>query len=93
MTEGAVFHPGHDELHGQTVVVYTSGPRTFIGRWDQDMGQMIRVVGATFHEEGGSDQTRDEWVQHVKKYGVPMDHEFVMVPKAEVSEVIKLREV
>jgi hypothetical protein len=92
MSNGAVFHPGHDELHGQTVVIYTSGPRTFVGRWDQDLGEMVRMVGAAIHEADASEQERDAWVAHNKTYGIAVQHEFVMVPKGEISRVVKLRE-
>ena len=85
-------HPNHDELHGQTVVLYTSGQRTFIGRWDQEMGEMIRMVGVSLHDTGEHEQSRDEWVQHTKTYGIAVQHEFVTVPKAEVERVVKLRE-
>jgi len=89
---GAVFHPGHDDYHGLTVVLYTSGPRTFIGRWDQVMDGMIRMVGATLHEatEGGKDLAT--WVQETKIYGVPPEYPQLMVPQAEVTRVVPLRE-
>ena len=92
MREPGVFHPGHDELHGQTVVLYTSGPRTFIGRWDEDTGDMIRMVGVCMHEDGAAELGRNEWVAHTKKYGIPIEHQVITVPKGEVESVVKLRD-
>lgn len=89
---GAVFHPGHDEYHGITVVLYTSGPRTFIGRWDQVQDGMIRIVGATMHEQGSGGAGLDDWVRQVKQYGVPQDYPQIMVPRSEVVRVVPLRE-
>lgn len=89
---GAVFHPGHDEYHGITVVLFTNGPRTFIGRWDQVQDGLIRIVGATMHEEGQADASKNDWVQEVKKYGVPQDFPQIMVPREEVVRVVPLRE-
>jgi hypothetical protein len=89
---GAVFHPGHDDYHGITVVLYTSGPRTFIGRWDQVMDGMIRIVGATMHDGKDPAKPMDVWVQETKKYGVPPDFPQLMIPKSEVTKVVPLRE-
>ncbi|MAG56411.1 MAG: hypothetical protein CMJ83_08985 [Planctomycetes bacterium] len=91
MSDG-VFHPGHDDLHGQTVVIYTSGPRTFIGRWDSEVEGMIRMVGASLHDSGDNDKPRDEWVKDTKKFGVAVEHQQLMIPRAEVTGVVKLRE-
>lgn len=92
MSNDGVFHPGHDELHGQTVVLFTSGPRTFIGRWDVADDHMIKMVGVAMHEEGASELSRDEWVAQTKKYGIPVEHQMLTVPKGEVTNVVKLRE-
>lgn len=92
MSDPGIFHPGHDELHGQTVVLYTTGPRTFIGRWDEDTGEMIRMVGVCMHEAGAAELDRDAWVEQTKKFGVPVEHQMITVPKGDVDRVVKLRE-
>ena len=30
------FHPGHDALHGFTVVLFSDGPSTWVGRWQEE---------------------------------------------------------
>jgi hypothetical protein len=50
MSTGHVFHPGHDEWHGQTVVVFTSGSRTVVGRWDSLMGDKVLLRDVALHD-------------------------------------------
>ena len=92
MSNPGVFHPGHDEWHGQTVVVDTSASRTFIGRWDVDTGEAIRMIDVAVHDGAGGEETRDDWVARLKKFGVPVDQPQAMVPKGEVTTVIRLRD-
>jgi hypothetical protein len=87
---GHVFHPGHDEWHGLTVVVYTNGPNTVIGRWDARVGDQVRMLQCTQHEEGAADEGRDDWVARVKKFGVPNEHEALMVPGDAIEKVVHL---
>jgi len=51
---GHVFHPGHDEWHGQTVVVCTSGRQTVVGRWHEIVGGRLTMHDVAVHEEGGA---------------------------------------
>ena len=85
-----VFHPGHDELHGKTVVVYTSGTRTFIGRWGEKRGGAVHMMGVAVHESGASEDSRDEWVARMKKFGFPIDHDAAAIPEDEVEKVVHL---
>jgi hypothetical protein len=87
---GQVFHPGHDEWHGLTVVVYTNGPNTVIGRWDARVGDQVRMLQCTQHEEGAADEGRDHWVARVKKFGVPNEHEALLVPGDAIEKVVHL---
>jgi hypothetical protein len=87
-----VFHPGHDEWHGQTVVVFTTGPRTYVGRWDAVAGGRVRMLDVAVHDEGASDESREAWVARLNKFGIPRDQDVVAVPEAEVARVVRLRD-
>ena len=104
---GHVFHPGHDEWHGQTVVVFTSGPRTVVGRWDAVAGGQVRMMDVAVHDvddprpapEGhpaaapdGGPESRDDWVARLRKYGIPVEHRTFALPEAEVDRVVRLRD-
>lgn len=86
---GFVFHPGHDEWHGQTVVLYTKGTRTIVGRWDAVNSGELLMRDAAVHEDPA---TRDEWVASSKAYGIAVQHRTLSLPMAEVERVVRLRE-
>lgn len=89
---GHVFHPGHDEWHGQTVVVNTSGALTVIGRWDAVQDGQVLMRDAAVHAEGGADEPRDAWVARLKKFGIPVEHGTYQLPEADVTGVVRLRD-
>ena len=90
--QDGVFHPAHDELHGQTVVVYTSGARTYIGRWGEANEQHVAMMGVCSHEDGVTEGTRDEWVAARKKFGFPIEQPTALIPRGEVTKVVHLSE-
>jgi hypothetical protein len=92
MTHDGVFHPGHDELHGQTVVVYTSGHQTYIGRWHEVRDDSVLMMDVCVHDDQTNQTARDDWVAHTKKYGVPVEHRSAQVPQPDVTNVVRLRD-
>jgi hypothetical protein len=90
MSQGAVFHPGHDNLHGITVVLYTDGPRTYVGRWDQEEGGFIAINSASMHDTARDAKPRDQWLADTKTYGVAVQFPRLTVPRKEVTRVVKL---
>ncbi len=89
MAPGHPFHPGHDPWHGQTVVVYTQGPRTVAGRWDTVQGGQLLMRDVALHEDPG---TRDAWVAELREFGIPVQHRTFTLPHAEVVRVVRLRD-
>jgi hypothetical protein len=87
---GHVFHPGHDEWHGQTVVVY-AGATTVIGRWDAIQGEQVRMMDVAVHGEG-HDEGRDEWVARLAKFGVPVDERMFALAQSDIEKVVRLRD-
>lgn len=86
---GFVFHPGHDEWHGQTVVVYTKGPRTLVGRWDAVNGGELLMRDVAVHQDP---HARETWLAEVRQYGVPVEHRTFTLPHGEVERVVRLRD-
>ncbi|MGQ0552959.1 MAG: NAD-dependent epimerase/dehydratase family protein [Planctomycetota bacterium] len=93
---GHVFHPGHDEWHGQTVVVRTTGARTVIGRWDAVAGGQVQMRDAAVHDSSAAgdaaSEGREAWIARLKQYGIPVQHLSYALPAAEVASVVRLRD-
>ena len=90
---GHVFHPGHHELHGITVVIETHGPRTYVGRFDSEDQQGLHLLDAGIHEATTDAPSRDEFVRRSAKFGVRAEHKHLIVPAREVARITRLGEV
>jgi hypothetical protein len=89
---GHVFHPGHDEWHGQTVVVQTKGPLTVVGRWDAIVGGQVQMRDAAVHDSGRETEAQPAWIARLKQYGIPVQHGTFALPVADVMAVVRLRD-
>ncbi len=86
---GHVFHPGHSELHGITVVVETNGPLTYVGRYDSEDARGVHMLDVGVHDgaDGGSS---DEYVRKSAKFGIRADHKHLIVPAEQVVRITQL---
>jgi hypothetical protein len=87
-----VFHPGHEELHGVTVIVETTGSRTYVGRYDSrdDQGVHMRDVG--FHDPTIEHLSKDEYIRTTLRFGVRAQFKDFTVPSKEVARIVRLTE-
>lgn len=88
---GHVFHPGHEELHGITVVVSGRSGRTYIGRFHErtDRGTLLHDVGV--HDPAGG-TSRDAYIARTLKFGVKADQRHVVLPDDEIEAIRRLAE-
>lgn len=86
---GHVFHPGHEELHGVTVIVTGLSGRTYVGRYHErnERGVMLKDVG--IHESGNGLPLAD-WLDHQRKFGIRVDERALVVPGDEVAGMERL---
>ncbi len=86
---GHVVHPGHSELHGITVVVETSGPLTYVGRYDSEDERGVHMLDVGVHDPaaGGS---RDEYVTKSAKFGIRTVHKQLVIPADQVVRITRL---
>jgi hypothetical protein len=89
---GHVFHPGHQDLHGITVVVETDGALTYVGRFDteDETGVHLMNVGVHHAVAGGS---KEEYVKRSAKFGVRADQKHLVIPRQQVARITKLVEI
>jgi hypothetical protein len=86
---GHVFHPGHSELHGITVVVETNGPLTYVGRYDSEDGRGVHMLDVGVHD-GATGGSREEYVRKSAKFGIRAEHKHIVVPTAQVVRITPL---
>lgn len=83
---GMVLHPGHDDLHGITVLVEGASGRAYVGRWHERQEAGVLMRDATILEPGGD---REAWLAKLRKFGVPPEHRMLIVPNGEFVSVGK----
>jgi hypothetical protein len=89
---GHVFHPGHEELHGITVVLETKGTLTYVGRYDSQDETGVHMLDVGVHDAGKGNGSRDEYIRRSAKFGVRADHKHLLVPGDQVSKITRLGE-
>jgi phage repressor protein C with HTH and peptisase S24 domain len=89
---GYVFHPGHQALHGITVVVETSG-ETYVGRYDTEDQGRIHLLDAGSHHSADSQLSKDEYVRKCAKFGVVTKHKHLVIPAAQVTRITPLGDI
>ena len=86
---GHVFHPGHEALHGITVVVSGASGRLYVGRYHEttDRGVVLHDVAL---REPDDTLGADDWIARQIKFGVKIAERHVVVPISESVSVVKL---
>ena len=82
----------NQELHGFTVVIYTNGPMTYIGRWDQQVGDQVFLNQASVHRDGDAGMNGEEFVLRSVKFGPRVTHPRYPVRTEEIRQVRTLSE-
>ena len=89
---GHVFHPGHEELHGITVVVEGSSGRAWVGRYHETTPKGVVLHDVSLHDSGSAARARAEWIQQQRKFGVRVEARFVLVPAGEAVRITRLND-
>jgi hypothetical protein len=87
---GHVFHPGHQELHGVTVVLETRGPRTYVGRFDSEDDRGVHLHDVGVHDASVEGSSKEEYLRRCDKFGIRPEHRDLVVPSAEVARIDRL---
>ena len=87
---GMVFHPGHEELHGVTVVVEGVSGQAWVGRYHEKNERGVLLLDVTLHNPASATLPREAWLERVRKFGVRVESKHVVVPFAELSSIRRL---
>jgi hypothetical protein len=92
-----IFHPGHHELHGVTVVLEARNGRTYVGRFDSQDERGVHLLDVGVHPSGGGgavgEQSREAYLKRTLKFGVRAEHKHLVVPADEVVAMTRLADV
>ena len=88
---GHVFHPGHEELHGVTVVVTGRSGRTYVGRYHEHTPRGTLLHDAGVHDPA-SGQSREDYLARTLKFGVRAEQRDLLLPDDEVAAIRRLAE-
>jgi hypothetical protein len=86
---GHVFHPGHHDLHGITVVLETA-TALWVGRFDSITPKGVLLHDAGCFEEGVTPGTREEYLQKTLKFGVRATQKNALIPEPDVRRIQQL---
>ena len=83
---GHVFHPGHHELHGITVVL-EAGPELWVGRFDSVTPKGVLLHDAGCYRDGVTEGTREDYLRTTLKFGVRATVKHKLIPEGEVRDI------
>ena len=89
---GHVFHPGHEELHGVTVVVTGSGGRRDLGRYHETNARGVVLHDVAIFDPGFGTLSPEEWLARQWKYGVLVTERHLVLPIDEVGSIARFME-
>lgn len=90
---GHVFHPGHQELHGITVVLETHGARTYVGRFDSEDEHGVHLHDVGVHDAAAAGLSKEEFLRRCDRFGIRSEHRDLLVPAHAVASIRRLVDV
>jgi hypothetical protein len=87
---GHVFHPGHQELHGVTVVLESRGTRTYVGRFDSQDDRGVHLHDVGVHDAATADVSKEDFLRRCDKFGIRPEHRDLLVPASDVASIHRL---
>jgi len=87
---GHIFHPGHEELHGVTVVVVGASGRTWVGRYQETSERGVLLHDVAIHDPATAALPRETWIERLRKFGIRVDEPRVILPRKEAGPITRL---
>lgn len=84
---GHVFHPGHDELHGVTVVLSGKSGKTYLGRWHERGARGVTLRNVAVYDPARETTDLAAWLARQQKFGVAATEQHLIVSADEAGEV------
>ena len=85
-----VLHPGHEELHGVTVVVEGASGRTWVGRYHETNERGVVLRDVAIHDPALATLPRASWIERLRKFGIQIEERLVILPPKEAGPITPL---
>jgi hypothetical protein len=89
---GYVFHPGHEALHGVTVIVEARSGQAWVGRYHERTERGVLLHDVAIHDPSSATLPREGWLEQLRKFGVRVEARHIVVPTSEVDRIRPLVE-
>ena len=89
---GIVKHPGHEELHGHTVVVEGASGRIWLGRYHETNDSGVVLHDVAIHDPATATLPRAAWVERARKFGIRVEEPRVILPLKEAGPITRLHD-
>jgi nitrogenase molybdenum-iron protein alpha/beta subunit len=80
-------------LHGITVVVETTGSRTYVGRYDREDELGVHILDVGVHDNTRDDISREEYIRKSHRFGIKSVQKHLVIPAPEVARIRRLSEI
>ena len=86
-------HADKGELHGKTVVIHTTGPRVFVGRFFEPRPETVLLLDVDHHDEGEDGVSNADYVAKTARFGQWKKHARFEIPLGEITSIDRLADV
>ncbi len=73
-----------------TVVVETTGPLTYVGRYDSQDERGVLMLDVGVHDAAAGAGSKEEYVRKSAKFGIRSNHKHLVVPADQVARITRL---
>lgn len=74
------------------MVLETTGPEVFVGRFDSQDDQGVNLIGVSIFDPTAGTHSKEEFLARTRKFGVKVDRPHLRIPRQTVSHIVPLGE-
>lgn len=90
---GHVFHPGHEELHGITVVIEGVSGKRYVGRYHEVVASGLLMHDVAVHDPSAPGALPwEQYLAKTLKFGIRDAARMLTIPTTEVGPIRRLSE-
>lgn len=72
------------------MVVETTGPLTYVGRFDTQDEQGVHLLNVAVHDRGSAGPSLGEFLARTRKFGIKAARKHLLLPSDQISRIRRL---